>query len=194
MEHNVVTEATDMVVSVTKMVVISIPTEWVSPIFFGPGLTVDTTQPLTVVTQFVAPGGVLSEIRRIYRQNGKVIQNTKVNLPGMPAYDSVSDKFCADQKKVTGDPNDWARKGGAAAMQKALQSGLVLVMSLWDDHAARMLWLDSNYPLNKPVNQPGVPRGPCATTTGDPAELERDYPNSSVKFSNIRVGEIGSTL
>lgn len=43
---------------------------------------------------------------------------------------------------------------------------MVLVMSLWDDYAEHMLWLDSNYPLNKNPAQPGVARGPCATTSG----------------------------
>ena len=27
--------------------------------------------------------------------------------------------------------------------------GMVLVMSLWDDHDANMLWLDSDYPLDR---------------------------------------------
>ena len=32
---------------------------------------------------------------------------------------------------------------------EAMGRGMVLVMSLWDDHDANMLWLDSNYPLDK---------------------------------------------
>jgi len=162
--------------------------------FFGPSMTVDTTRPITVTTQFVAPNGKLSEIRRIYRQNGKVIQNSKVNITGVRPYDSVSDAYCADQKKVTGDANDWARKGGMAAMQRALTKGMVLVLSLWDDHEANMLWLDSNYPTTAPPSNPGVARGSCPITSGVPSDVERDYPNSSVKFSNIRVGDIGSTM
>jgi cellulose 1,4-beta-cellobiosidase len=41
-------------------------------------------------------------------------------------------------------------------MGEALRRGLVLVMSIWDDHDANMLWLDSDYPLNKPRTNPGV--------------------------------------
>jgi len=33
-------------------------------------------------------------------------------------------------------------------MGEALGRGMVLVMSIWDDHAAHMLWLDSDYPVD----------------------------------------------
>lgn len=33
-------------------------------------------------------------------------------------------------------------------MGGALGRGMVLVMSIWDDSAANMLWLDSDYPLD----------------------------------------------
>ncbi|CAE6446976.1 unnamed protein product, partial [Rhizoctonia solani] len=67
------------------------------------------------------------------------------------------------------------------------------VMSLWDDHAAHMLWLDSNYPLDRSATQPGVARGTCPTTSGDPKDVEAQSPNASVTFSNIKFGDIGST-
>ena len=44
-------------------------------------------------------------------------------------------------------------------------------MSLWDDSEANMLWLDSDYPLNKDPSIPGVNRGPCRTDTGSPEYL-----------------------
>merc|ERR1712151_636431 len=31
---------------------------------------------------------------------------------------------------------------------KTIDAGVVLVMSLWDDHYANMLWLDSTYPVD----------------------------------------------
>jgi cellulose 1,4-beta-cellobiosidase len=66
--------------------------------FYGKGLTVDSSQKMTIVTQFITvdgtANGALSEIRRIYVQNGKVIQNSKVNIPGMSAYDSITEPFC----------------------------------------------------------------------------------------------------
>ena len=33
-------------------------------------------------------------------------------------------------------------------MSESMSRGMVLVMSLWDDHDARMLWLDSKYPVD----------------------------------------------
>jgi cellulose 1,4-beta-cellobiosidase len=48
--------------------------------FYGTGKTVDTSKPLTVVTQFITEGGkdngVLQQIKRFYVQNGKVIPNS----------------------------------------------------------------------------------------------------------------------
>ena len=38
-------------------------------------------------------------------------------------------------------------------MGQAMKRGLVLVMSLWDDHEVNMLWLDSDYPLNRNRNE-----------------------------------------
>ncbi|KAF8603702.1 cellobiohydrolase I [Ceratobasidium sp. AG-I] len=165
--------------------------------FYGKGLTVDTNKKITVVTQFITADGTatgaLSEIRRIYVQDGKVIQNSKTNIPGMDAYDSVSDKFCAAQKTAFSDGNDFATKGGLSTMDKSFTAGVVLVMSIWDDHAANMLWLDSQYPVGGNAASPGVTRGRCATTSGTPTDVETNSPNSSVTYSNIRFGDLGST-
>jgi len=166
--------------------------------FFGKGMTVDTSKPFTVVTQFITSdgtdGGDLQEIRRKYVQNGKVIENSATMEPGMIGYNSINDSFCADQKKVFGDRNDFMAKGGLKAMGKALENGMVLVLSLWDDHEVYMLWLDSTYPLDKSPSAPGVARGPCSTDSGRPKDVESKFPNSDVKYSNIKVGTIGSTF
>ena len=80
-------------------------------------------------------------------------------------------------------------------MGDAMSKGMVLVMSLWDDHAANMLWLDSTYPTTK-TGAPGTggPRGTCATTSGVPADVENQHPHSHVKFSDIKFGDICSTF
>merc|ERR1712224_383363 len=62
-------------------------------------------------------------------------------------HDRLSDDFCADWVAETKDGTNFLQKGGFGAMDKALDAGVVLVMSLWDDHAAQMLWLDSIYPV-----------------------------------------------
>ncbi|CAE6542886.1 unnamed protein product, partial [Rhizoctonia solani] len=137
--------------------------------------------------------GALSEIRRLYVQNGKVIQNSKTAISGMSAYDSITESFCTAQKTAFGDTNIFESKGGFTNLGKAFDNGMVLVMSLWDDHAANMLWLDSDYPVGADVSKAGVARGTCATTSGVPKDVEANYPNSSVTYSNIRFGDIGST-
>jgi len=163
----------------------------------GSGFTVDTTQKFTVVTQFITTdgtaSGALKEIRRLYVQNGRVIQNSKVDVPNMDPVNSITDNFCTQQKSVFGDPNAFGQKGGLTTMGKSLDQGMVLVMSLWDDHAADMLWLDSDYPTTKSPSTPGVARGTCPTGSGVPATVEQQSPGASVTFSNIKTGDIGST-
>ncbi|KAJ3119004.1 hypothetical protein HK098_005771 [Nowakowskiella sp. JEL0407] len=167
--------------------------------FYGMGKTVDTSKKFTVVTQFITSDGTsngdLSEIRRFYIQNGKAIANsfsTFTGLSGGP-YDSVSDKFCTAQKTLFNDPNTYQKKGGLKVMGDAIGRGMVLVMSVWDDHEANMLWLDSSYPTDKDASIPGIARGACATTSGKPTDVESNQASSSVTFSNIKWGDIGST-
>lgn len=76
-------------------------------------------------------------------------------------------------------------------MSKALSEGMVLVLSIWDDHDVDMLWLDSTYPVGS--TKKGAQRGSCSTDSGKPDDVENNDPNSSVTFSNIKFGTIGST-
>ena len=85
--------------------------------------------------------GDLSEIRRFYVQDGKRIENPVVTV-GDSTYDSITDNFCATQKSVFGDTDDFSAKGGLKNMGEAMDRGLVLVMSIWDDYDVQMLWLD----------------------------------------------------
>jgi cellulose 1,4-beta-cellobiosidase len=103
--------------------------------FYGPGaaFTLDTTQKVTVVTQFLTgSGGGLSEIKRFYVQNGKVIPNSQSDISGVSG-NSITQSYCDAQKSVFGDQDSFNAKGGLAQMGKALAQPMVLVMSLWDD-------------------------------------------------------------
>lgn len=154
--------------------------------FFGPGsgFTLDTTKKVTVVTQFLTDSsGVLDEIKRFYVQNGVVIPNSESTMSGTSG-NSLNPEFCAAQKTTTGDTDVFKAKGGFTQMSAALKS-MVLVLSLWDDHAADMLWLDSTYPTDSTAA--GSARGSCATDSGVPATIESTVPNSSVIFSAIKV-------
>jgi cellulose 1,4-beta-cellobiosidase len=162
----------------------------------GPSFTVDSSQPVQVVTQFITSDmsdtGDLVEIRRLYVQNGKVINNTVVSVNGH-SYDSVTDDFVKDEKIDFGDTPGFLPRGGLKAMGEAGERGMVLVMSLWADYAAHMLWLDSDFPTTEPATNPGVARGSCATTSGVPADLIKNHPDAYVKFSDVKFGYIGST-
>ena len=70
-------------------------------------------------------------------------------------------------------------------MGDAMKRGMVLVMSLWDDHAAQMLWLDSNYPVGCDPMQPGCHRGPCPTDSGVPSDVENQQADATVVYSKI---------
>ncbi|KAJ7021021.1 exoglucanase-like protein 1 precursor [Mycena alexandri] len=153
--------------------------------FFGPGLTVNTNQKITVVTQFV--GSPITSIKRFYVQNGKVIPNSVSTIPGVTG-NALSDSFCAAQKTAFGDTNTFASKGGMATMSKAASAGMVLVMSIWDDHAANMLWFCPYH------THPDFSRGTCAPSSGAPKDVESASPNAQVVYSNIKFGPIGSTF
>ncbi|KAI8607107.1 concanavalin A-like lectin/glucanase domain-containing protein [Chytriomyces sp. MP71] len=163
--------------------------------FYGPGLVVDTTKPFTVVTQFLTTDGTsasdLVEIRRSFVQNGVVHGNPVSTFAPIP-YDSVTDSYCAAQKSLFGDPNIFGQKGGLKAMGDAMDRGMTLVMSLWDDYDVSMLWLDSTFPVNGTAN--GTKRGTCATTSGLPTDVESNSPHAYVVYSDVRWGEIGSTF
>ncbi|KAJ5151946.1 hypothetical protein N7492_010241 [Penicillium capsulatum] len=147
--------------------------------YYGHRKAVDTSKRFTVVTQFMTDDntvhGTLSQIRRFYVQNGQVIQNAAFNVSGNEV-DSLTNEYCS------GSADNFQRLGGLAQMGKALSRGMVLIFSIWNDSGAFMNWLDSGN------------AGPCNSTEGDPALIMKQHPETSVTFSNIRWGEIGSTL
>jgi cellulose 1,4-beta-cellobiosidase len=168
--------------------------------FFGPGsdFTIDTTKSFTVVTRFVTDDntatGTLTDITRFYVQNGVTHEMPYSTWSGLEDMNSLTDDQCSAAKKVFGDEDDHKAKGGLAQMGVAMQRGMVLTMSLWTDHAAQCLWLDSDYPVTADASEPGVSRGTCATTSGDPDTVVSEQAGATVVFSNIRFGDIGTTV
>ncbi|KAL2180395.1 glycoside hydrolase family 7 protein [Thermothelomyces heterothallicus CBS 202.75] len=165
--------------------------------FYGPGMTVDTSKPFTVVTQFITDDntdtGALKEIRRFYVQDGTVVPNSQTVIEGVDPTNSITDEFCEQQKTAFGDTNYFKTVGGLSAMGKSLEK-MVLVLSIWDDHAAAMNWLDSNYPTDGDPSKPGVARGRCDAEAGLPENVEAEHPDASVTYSNIKIGAINSTF
>ncbi|EWG38580.1 endoglucanase type C [Fusarium verticillioides 7600] len=147
--------------------------------FYGRGkkYKVDSTRKFTVTSQFVAnKQGDLIELHRHYIQDNKVIESAVVNISGVPKINFMNDKYCA----ATG-ATEYMRLGGTKQMGDAMSRGMVLAMSVWWSEGDFMAWLDQ-----------GV-AGPCDATEGDPKNIVKVQPNPEVTFSNIRIGEIGST-
>jgi cellulose 1,4-beta-cellobiosidase len=160
-------------------------------------MIVDTTSPFTVVTQFVTDdgtsSGTLAEIKRFYVQNGEVIPQSESTVSGASG-NSITTDFCTAQKTAFGDEDIFSTHGGLEGMSAALADGMVLVMSLWDDHSADMLWLDSIYPTTASSTTPGAARGSCDISSGDPKDVESESANAYVIYSNIKIGPLGSTF
>merc|ERR1712157_443101 len=168
--------------------------------FYGRGsqYDVDTLKPMTLVTQFLTTDGTdsgdLSEIRRFYVQDGKVIHSPSSTILGANDSDSITDAFCDAKKDLFGDIKDYQEHGGMKGMGESLDRGHVMVFSLWDDVEVNMLWLDSSFPLDRPETDPGIKRGECpGGIESTPAYLRENFPDGYVTFKNAAVGEIGST-
>ncbi|PQE16834.1 Endoglucanase EG-1 protein [Rutstroemia sp. NJR-2017a BBW] len=135
--------------------------------YYANGGTVDTLQPMTVITQFYTNDntttGTLVEIRRLYIQNGKIIQNA-VSSSGL---DSITASWC-DASDASA-----ASLGGLKTMGEALGRGMVLVLSIWNDNSQFMNWLDSGS------------NGPCSSTAGDPAKIQAQTPEAYVTLPAV---------
>jgi cellulase len=123
-----------------------------------------------VVTRFITndgtTGGSLDRITRYYVQNGKTV----------PSAVSGGDTIYASSCSTA------ANYGGLASMGQALGRGMVLALSIWNDAAGNMNWLDSGA------------QGPCSASEGNPSNILANNPDTHVVFSNIRWGDIGSTF
>ncbi|KAE8378883.1 glycoside hydrolase [Aspergillus bertholletiae] len=165
--------------------------------FYGPGKTIDTNKPITVVTQFITndgtSSGTLSEIKRFYVQDGVTYAQPNADVSGLSG-NTINSEYCTAENTLFDGSGTFAKHGGLAGMSEAMSAGMVLVMSLWDDYYASMLWLDSNYPTTDSTSKPGVARGTCSTSSGVPSEVEASNPGAYVAYSNIKVGPIGSTF
>jgi cellulose 1,4-beta-cellobiosidase len=161
----------------------------------GAGFAIDSTKPITVTTQFITNDGTdsgkLTEVKQFYTQDGRTIEHPTYTVNGNQ-HSTITEDFCADWVAVTQDGTNFLEKGGLDAVETAIDAGVVLVMSLWDDHYANMLWLDSTYPTDGA--QPGSYRGPCGIETGTPDDVETNQADATVKFSDIKFGPIGSTI
>jgi cellulase len=119
----------------------------------------------------------MTEIRRLYVQDGKIIQNAAVNITGPPVQNYMNNNYCS----LKPGSERYMELGGMEAMGDALSRGMVLIFSIWWSEGDFMQWLD------------GGSSGPCNTTEGDPKNIVKIQPDPAVTFSNVKWGEIDST-
>ncbi|KEZ46039.1 Cellulose 1,4-beta-cellobiosidase (non-reducing end) [Scedosporium apiospermum] len=159
-----------------------------NPDFYGIGKVVDTSKKFTVVTRFEE-----NKMSQFFVQDGKKIEIPAPTFEGLPDSSAITPEFCDKVFEVFDDFNRFNDVGGWPLLNDALRIPMVLVMSIWDDHYANMLWLDSTYPPER-EGTPGAARGPCAQDSGVPSDVEANHPDAQVIWSNIRYGPIGSTV
>ncbi|KAF8180139.1 cellobiohydrolase I [Pholiota molesta] len=151
----------------------------------------------TVVTQFLTDDGTatgtLSEIRRIYVQNGVVIQNSNVNIPGMSSsYNSITDQYCTDQKTAFGDTTSFQDKGASRTCPWPWPAE-------WCSSSPFGMTTPSTCSGSTPTTPP-PPRPPpwcCRGLVPPPPvflPIETSDANASVTYSNIKFGDINSTF
>merc|ERR1711970_938149 len=100
-----------------------------------------------VITNDGTDHGKLTEVKQFYTQDGRTIEHPTYTVNGNQ-HSTITEDFCADWVAVAQDGTNFLEKGGLDAVEQAIDAGVVLVMSLWDDHYANMLWLDSTYPTD----------------------------------------------
>jgi len=171
--------------------------------FYGPSKSVDTTKKFTVVTQFITAdktdSGELVEMRRYYRQGGRRIGNSVVEIPAATKgssplrADSLSDEFCDQVERTFGRTDRFRRMGRMRKMGQSMAQGMVLVFSIWADPVRGMSWLDGISPNPDPAKPGSASRGTCPPGLGFPDNVKKLHPDAGVVFSNIRLGPIGST-
>ncbi|OTB01634.1 glycoside hydrolase family 7 protein [Hypoxylon sp. CI-4A] len=156
--------------------------------FYGKGKTVDTSKKFTVVTQFAE-----NKLTQFFVQDDQRIDIPGPKLDSFPETSDITPEYCTAEYTAFGDRDRFSEVGGFDQLNTALGLPMVLVMSIWDDHYANMLWLDSSYPPEK-AGEPGGDRGDCAQDSGVPSDVESSIPDAQVIWSNIRFGPIGSTV
>jgi len=148
-----------------------------APNFYSPGGDIlDSLKPFTLVTQFITEDGTdrgrLVQVSRFFLQEGRRYEAMSPEL-GM----STSDEFCAEQ---LGAFNQFTAKNGMYKLGEALDRGMVLALSIWEDPETQMRWLDSDG------------NGPCPNTLTN-EEIREASAHSAATYANFRYGTLGST-
>jgi cellulose 1,4-beta-cellobiosidase len=150
--------------------------------FYGPGMVVDTSRRFRVATSFRAAGSRLASVAQAFEQEGRGPLAPTANW-------SITSESIASQAARFGERSDFEAAGGWDSLTDALQTGMVLVLSIWDDAATGMRWLDSTFPPG--ATGEGAARGPCDGE--DPSTLRERAAGARVRLGNFSVTELPSS-
>ena len=117
--------------------------------------------------------------------------DNRFTIPIMVPSETRTLRLTRAQKTTFEDRNRFAEMGGMKAMGEALDRGMVLVISMWDDIAVSMNWPGSY--MGDDASALGALRGPCNLDDGKPDVLRGAHPDAGYTVTNIRWGELGST-
>ncbi len=148
--------------------------------FYGnnASFTVNSAKPIRVITQFhTGSDGKISKIQRFYEQNGVRIKGAELTESSIAATHSAF-----------GEQNRFAELGGFGEMSASFSRKHVLVLSVWDDSAVNMRWLDSVYPAGS--SKASDYRGPCSAQNTSPDYLRKTFPTAYVIYSDFQINSL----
>merc|ERR1719316_1075082 len=106
--------------------------------FYGPGAdyTINTEKPFTIVTEFRDDGkGHLAGMYQYYYQDGKKIEQPEY---GFGDGNAMTQETCTKIFKHYKDDDFFNDHGGMPQFSKAVERGMTMVLSFWDDMATDM--------------------------------------------------------
>ncbi|KAI8446517.1 glycoside hydrolase [Phakopsora pachyrhizi] len=160
--------------------------------FYGTSKTINTMKKFRVVTQFITDDGTSSgdlvEIRRLYVQDDKVIENTRILVPRQSfAFNSVTDEFCSNSTAAIQQKDSFKYKGGLEALGRAMDDGMVMVLSL-------SLGDVSDQILKDPKSSALALVKSISNITEQSHSNQKNISVASVTFSHIKIGPLNATL
>jgi cellulose 1,4-beta-cellobiosidase len=148
----------------------------------GTEFQVDSSKPFRVHTDFpVDPSsGLITGVERWYEQSGQLIWGGSMNASSI-----------RKQTQSFDEENHFEALGGFQTMSESYGRQHVVVLSIWDDEAVQMRWLDSVYPAGS--TKPGAYRGPCSSENNSPSYLRKTFPKAYVEWSDVEVSKLDGT-
>ncbi|KAF8760011.1 glycosyl hydrolase 7 (cellulase C) family [Rhizoctonia solani] len=164
--------------------------------YYGNGMTIDTKQSITVVTQFITADntttGALREIRRLYIKNGKVVQNPKAPFPDYPAMILSPKSIVQLKRPYSTTPIRLLPRGASEHLMMRWTRAGVSYKYRGEKRRPKPMarWQLSTRLFNIPAWRFS---GCLSISMGKHTTPSELLPTASVKFSNLRFGDIGTT-